>query len=356
MYLKLQYSLLLEEVEDAVVKSLTQSLEGSEFHDYSKVVLSSVLSIFRSGLTDEELERCALLGEVRTSFLCAVTWVRFFDLLGRVGDQDVAPSLASFIFAWQKDHAVLRLAPPDPATSQPRSIIIPVDIPSITVVHTADITLDDAGTADTDSILDPSSGVPAVCINQLLPATLHLKWTRIWDTGNPDAPPAVPPSSVPAVAGPSPAFTADLEYSYEVTAPSDTWLVGGRRKGHFVIPGASTDADTQTLASSPDTEADVALLLIPLREGWLPYPTVEITEVKSTGSMGPSFTGPAAAEPETPGTGHGHCETDYRNLGETVRVIADRAKVTLSLDASGPGGGPLVLESESLRLGGRIVA
>jgi hypothetical protein len=47
---------------------------------------------------------------------------------------------------------------------------------------------------------------------------------------------------------------------------------------------------------------------------------------------------------------------DYRNLGETVHVIADRAKVTLSLDASGPGGGPLVLESERLGLEGRVVA
>jgi hypothetical protein len=89
--------------------------------------------------------------------------------------------------------------------------------------------------------------------------------------------------------------------------------------------------------------------LIPLREGWLPFPGVEIRQV--TGSLeiggGTIDNGP----------GDHHCEMDYRNLGETVHVVADRREVTLSLDASGPGGGPLVLESQrSLGLDGRVVA
>ena len=54
-----------------------------------------------------------------------------------------------------------------------------------------------------------------------------------------------------------------------------------------------------------------------------------------------------------------HFESDLRNMGETIRVVADRTRVTLSLDASGPGGGPLVLDVE--RRGhsgveGRVVA
>lgn len=354
MYLKLEYSVLLDEIEQAVERSLTQSLESSEFRDYSRLVVSRALAQLRDGLTEDELERCGLLDEVRTSFMSDCQWVKHFAGLGKVGSQDVAPALASFILAWQKDNTVLSLTPPDAAKTERRSILIPVDIPTITIVHTADMRLDDSE-ARTITV-DPSSGVPAVCINQLLPTTLHLQWTRIWDTGNPHAASAAASSSgKPVVAGPSPAFTEDLEFSYEVTAPSDTWLVGGRRKGHFVIPGASKDDDTSKLASMPDTEADIALLLVPLREGYLPYPSVEIREVKGAGSLVATTT-PAVGEAEIPSPGYGHCETDYRNVGETVRVITDRAKVTLSLDASGPGGGPLVLESESLRLGGRVVA
>jgi hypothetical protein len=366
MYLKLQYSMLLEEVEDAVEKSLQRALEASQFRDYSKLVISTALSQLRDGLTEDELERCALLGEVRTSFLSNVKWARHFGGLGDVA----APALASFVSNWQRENPVVTLPPPDPTTSEPRWILIPVDIPSITIVHTADIRLD--GSEETKTIItaDPSSsgGVEAVCTNQLVPATLHLKWTRVWDTGNPDLP--SPASSHPGsggkpaavAAGPSPAFAQDLEFSYDVTAPSDTWLVGGRRKGHFVIPGAYPSS-ARDLSSTPDTEADVALLLVPLREGWLPYPSVEIREVKgAAGSLVMASTTTTTTTPagstgeEVQSPDYGHCETDYRNLGETVRVIADRGRVTLSLDASGPGGGPLVLESERLGLSGTGVA
>lgn len=343
MYLKLRYSLLQEEVEDAVERSLRQAVDAPEFRDYSNLVTSAVLSRLRDSLTDDELERCALLGEFRTSSLSDVNWARHFSNLGDAA----APAVAGVVSAWQRENAVVTLPPPDPAASQPRSILIPVGIPSITVVHTADIRLE---TSNSETIIpDPSSGVHAVCLNQLVPATLHLKWTRVWDTGNTDA---IPGSTAKPATGQSPFFAQDLEFSYEVSAPSDTWLVGGRRKGHFVIPGAS--ASSQTLSSTPDTEADIALLLVPLREGWLPYPSVEIREVKqAAGSLAAAATGRGGGDAETQSPGFWHCETDYRNLGETVRVIADRRRVTLSLDASGPGGGPLVLESESLRLGGR---
>jgi hypothetical protein len=80
--------------------------------------------------------------------------------------------------------------------------------------------------------------------------------------------------------------------------------------------------------------------MIPLREGWLPYPTVEIREVKDG----------VENQAQT-------CEVDFRNLGESIRAVCERKGVTVSLDASGPGGGPLVLDSEEpSRERGRIVA
>ncbi|KAF4442440.1 Trafficking particle complex subunit 10 [Fusarium albosuccineum] len=166
-------------------------------------------------------------------------------------------------------------------------------------------------------MLDPKPGaLPTVSINQMLPATLHLKWTQVWDTEM--------------------QHKNDTEYSYEVTAPGDTWLVGGRRKGHFVIPGSTGDP----LSSTPETEAEIPLILIPLREGWLPYPSIEMREVKEVQENQPQI-----------------CEVDYKNLGESIRAVGERKSVTVSLDASGPGGGPLVLESEGLgRETGRVVA
>jgi hypothetical protein len=260
-----------------------------------------------------DLEQATLLGEVAITSLKDVAWEKHFAGIGGapgVGEQ-AAEGLSAFLRTWQKANS--RLAIPRDGTIDPSSILIPVEIPALPVLHTADIRLQSL--IPSPVVGSTSGGLPTVCTNQMLPATLHLKWTRIWDTD----------SSV----------RSDQEFSYEVTAPADTWLLGGRRKGHFVIPGPSASSPAQTMTSTPETEAEIPLILIPLREGWLPYPLVEIREVVNAEGDG----GQATAQ---------GCEVDLRNLGETVRVVGDRSGMTVSLDASGPGGGPLVFESERL--------
>ncbi len=332
MYLKLFYSILHDEIDALFEGAILRVLEDTLFWDFSKLVSTTLLQHLQSNLSAYDLERAALLGELPTSFLDSVEWKGQFKGLGHTADgTDVGSDLATVITEWQKSHPKLLIPPPDPSTMEPRSILIPVDIPPMAVVHTADIRLQD----DTSSFAGLAADVgatPQVCVNQLLPAVLQLKWTRSWDTGNPDSGSPGPGSD-------------DLEFSFEVTAPTDTWLVAGRRKGHFVIPGPDGDAGDAGLTSAPDTEAEIPLLLVPLREGWLPYPSVDIREVKNGDGDGHGG-GSAGAE---------RFETDYRNLGETVRVIADHHRVTLSLDASGPGGGPLVLETESRGDGSRVV-
>ncbi|KAM7192460.1 Trafficking protein particle complex subunit 10, TRAPPC10 domain containing protein [Rhypophila sp. PSN 637] len=349
LFLKLRYTVLLEEIVGLVEKKFRKDFEDcveEQLGGYSKLVTGRVVEFLRQGLSGYELEKAALLGELNTGFLGDVQWERQFPGLepprsvlnhrfsgqGEYQRRSVAFQLAGVVRDWLRENPTLELKSSEEGFP-PTTIIIPVDIPPITVVHTADIQFQEPiGPGGTDA------GSAAVCINQLIPATLHLKWTRIWDT---------------AGAG---GVNQDLEFSYELTAPADTWLLGGRRKGHFVIPGVEEEEDDEgggaNLTSTPDTEADIPLLLIPLREGYLPYPSVDIREVRnSSGSSG----GGGEVDLAQHGMGH-HCETDCRNLGETVHVLADRGKVTLSLDASGPGGGPLVLESEaSGALRGRVV-
>ncbi|KAJ9133253.1 Trafficking protein particle complex subunit 10 [Pleurostoma richardsiae] len=332
MYLKLVYSQFHEELRSLVESSLTKALAGTDLWQYSRFVISRVLAHVQTALTAYDLERAALLSELHLSFLADINWEKQFSGLGghSARGAGTVARLATFLVEWVKRHLRLQLMASEVDDYKRRCILIPVDIPSISVVHTADIRLQHPmpalmGSADGTGDL---SGTPTACINQLVAATLHLRWTRIWNTE--------PATDV------GPDGAEDLEFSYEVTAPMDTWLLGGRRKGHFVIP-SSPSADA---SSTPGTEADIPLLLVPLREGWLPYPAVEVRAVR----------GGADGEPVAP-TAHGHCETDYRNLGETVRVFADRARVTVSLDASGPGGGPLVLESVRRSVAvGRVIA
>lgn len=326
MYLTLSYSMLQDEIADNIRASLLAALKDTPLWPYSRILVAAVLAHVRNDPTPYDLERAAVLGEFPTGFLADRQWTQ--DFYG-LGGEEVARQLAEFIVTWTKKNRTLP-AVRNLEAHEKQTILIPVDVPSISVVHTADIRLH----RPIPSLVEEESAVASV--NQLLPATLHLKWTRMWNTEV--APPAT---------GEQEETGGGDEFSYEVNAPSDTWLVGGRKKGHFVIP-TGTGSDT---SSSPVNEADIPLVMIPLREGWLPYPSVEVREVvTNSNSEG------------TDGELMGHCETDYRNLGETVRVVADRARVTVSLDASGPGGGPLVLESERMIAGeegrvlGRVVA
>ncbi|GAB1317395.1 TRAPP II complex TRAPPC10 C-terminal domain-containing protein [Madurella fahalii] len=334
LYLKLYYSVIQDEIEALFKQALVEDLSETPLKELSKLVVSKVLSWVRSGLSAYDLEKAALLGELPTSFLSNISWEKQFAGLGLAitdpQDSSSPSSVTTFIRDWLRTHPKLSLPDPrDTATaSRSSTILIPVDLPSVSVVHTADIRLQQPleTVTGTDT---PETGCPTVCVNQVLPATLHLKWTRIWDTAA---------ASATAVEGGGGRRQEDAEFGYEITAPGDMWLLGGRRKGHFVIPAA---AESET--STPDTEADIPIVLIPLREGYLPFPSVEIKRVEDDGEEAEVAVG-------------GHCEIDYKNIGETVFVVADRGKVTVSLDASGAGGGPLVLECGRAGLGtGRTV-
>ncbi|OPB47019.1 TRAPP complex component [Trichoderma guizhouense] len=315
LYLKLDYTLLEVEMEELVKQSLIEGLETTPLKQYSKYVVATIWQELKAKLQPRDLEQATLLGELAITNLKDIAWEKHFGGIGGapgVGE-NAAEGLSAFVRTWQKTNS--RLAIPKDGVIDPSSILIPVEIPALPVLHTADIRLQSL--IPSPVVGSAGGGLPTVCTNQMLPATLHLKWTRIWDTD----------SSV----------RSDQEFSYEVTAPADTWLLGGRRKGHFVIPGPSASSPAQTMTSTPETEAEIPLILIPLREGWLPYPLVEIREVVNAEVDGGQ--GQATAQ---------GCEVDLRNLGETVRVVGDRSGMTVSLDASGPGGGPLVFESERL--------
>lgn len=356
MQIKLYYSILQDEIDDQLESSLTEAFRDADapLYELSKMAVACVLQHMHSVLSPSDLERVILLSELSTSFIGCVDWNLKFPGLGRdSAGTELKERLSSTIMGWQARYPTILLRQ-FCSLSKARTILIPVDIPSVTIVHTADIRLKQplvpliANRHESNGIISSSDiATPMFCANQLLPATLRLQWTRAWDTGDIGAQPSGKNGSQ---------ASEDLEFSFEVTAPTDTWLIGGRRKGHFIIPAPNSSGGIG-LASTPESEAAISLTLIPLREGWLPYPSVEIREAHCNDASG-VYSGAGQRGPVEPPHDHlqnrHHCETDYRNLGETVHIVADRKRVTLSLDASGPGGGPLVLESERPGIVGRL--
>ncbi|OBT90103.1 hypothetical protein VE02_02528 [Pseudogymnoascus sp. 03VT05] len=321
LQLKLHYICLEEEIDDAITSALTTSLKTTALHQYTRLIIPAILSVLHSRLSAYDLERAALLGELLTSTLLDTNWSPYFGGLHTSSQQptDVPTQIATWIREFHAAHPFIPLPPfviTADTIAQSRSITIPVAVPSITVVHTADLQLTTPSPHGTDA--DATTDDLVAVTNQPIPATLVLKHTRAWDS--PD----------------SPHRATELAFTYELSAPSDTWLLGGRRKGGFKIPASGT----------APAALRFPVLLIPLREGYLPFPSLEVKAVPVVGEKkgeGKKEEGKEGKEEETQRV---TSECDYGNVAMLVRVFSDAFKTTVSLDASGPQGGAWLLESK----------
>lgn len=128
-----------------------------------------------------------------------------------------------------------------------------------------------------------------------------------------------------------------LECSFELHANPEHWLVGGRRRGNF-------------LANDGETTRFIVLLL-PQKPGHLLLPGLEIRTFAPPQPQ--PLTSPTVPDVATGGAAAPiqrrpiPCEVDYRNHAETVLVLPDLRKTTVSLSASGsPGGSSWLVDSE----------
>ncbi|KAL5596643.1 hypothetical protein BROUX41_006661 [Berkeleyomyces rouxiae] len=336
MTLNLAYALVRDEVSLVVQQSINRAFAEapSPLGEYSVLMAEIALTHAQTALSPYDLEKNTLLGYLPTSFLSAIDWPLQLAKLGGIpSSSEVVKELASYMATWLSATPKLPMVPEadsDGKNPSARSIEIPVDIPPLSMLITADINVDTSDAAHNISLShEPSNTeVSTACVNQMLPATLRLKWTRRWAA---------------EALSTTPASSAPIHYAYEVTAPPETWLIGGRKKGVLTINRSNA------ISSDENTAVEVPLMLVPLREGWITYPIVDIRETAALGPAGAPVesnngTGLAASI----ANGANTIEIDFKNLGQVLRVVNDRGKVTLSLNSSGPGGGPLVLESEQV--------
>lgn len=180
-------------------------------------------------------------------------------------------------------------------------MVIPVDIPAIQVVHTAELRLGKK----------PSTHA---AVGQMMSAELCLQHTRRW----------CPAEQQENAGGP-------LDMAYEIHANPEHWLVGGRRRGNFT----AHEGETKTFA----------IMLLPQKPGHLLLPGVEIKTFVPPGPAQRQASGQPVQRRQIAG------EVDYRNHGETVQVLPDLQKTTVSLGSSsngshGGGAGAWLVDSE----------
>lgn len=214
---------------------------------------------------------------------------------------------------------------PERGVVRSRKIVIPVDIPDVQVVHTAEVQLE----------LGQEHEPVAAAVGQMISAEIRIHHTRRWGYETKEERQTETPGRTPP-----------LEFSYEVHANPELWLVGGRRRGNF--------------SASEGQVSTFAIMLLPQKAGHLLLPGLEIKTFLCTDATGvPTSThmnGPAVAGAATAAAAPAAvqrkpipCEVHYRNHAETVLVLPNLRKTTVSLAAASgnhPGGGPWLVESE----------
>jgi hypothetical protein len=237
------------------------------------------------------------------------------------------------------------LGDPDPALLA-RQIVIPVEVPEIQVVHTAELRLCTeslAGHGETVLQQRQQNATAYAAVGHMIPAELVLRHTRRWCSKRTE--------SEEANGGGGGGSGQQLEFAYEMHVNPDLWLIGGRRRGHF------------TAQEGEDTK--FALMLLPQRAGNLLLPSIEIKAYLSDGATTTSTSltvgntnnaannnsnngqasSPASPSPWStlPQRHPVPSEVDYKNHGETLLVLPDLKKTTVSLESGSPG----LIESEA---------
>ena len=103
-----------------------------------------------------------------------------------------------------------------------RRVTIPVEVPRVQAVHTADFFL-----LDNDDM--PLKDNTTVMVGQAIAAKLRIRHTRAWDTDEVIS----PVTSEKTRPVDSADAGAALSFVYEIHVKNDLWLVGGRRRAQF---------------------------------------------------------------------------------------------------------------------------
>ncbi|KAK2764268.1 hypothetical protein FQN54_008960 [Arachnomyces sp. PD_36] len=319
--LAIEFTCLDEACLAVIETQFKQDLRASPFKGLCGLLVPHLLEALRTQWTAGDLEVVGLTREVETLSYESVGWGSITELLPadlRTGTEQwltewhqvsnhqhhsstsnhpfypfrpVSPKTDIFRENNQKTKTLPVPTPSQQKQTPPRRIVIPVDVPEMQVVHTAELHL----------LNMIGQQHPHAAVGQILTTELHLQHTRRWC------------SSV------NQETASLLEFSYEIHANPDMWLVGGMRRGNFTAKEGETTCFT--------------VMLLPQRAGHLLLPGVEVkTFVAEKGA--------AAADDEAglaPQRKQVPCEVDYLNHGETVLVLPDLRKTTVCLDPTGSG-------------------
>ncbi|KAI4724479.1 hypothetical protein E4T49_07786 [Aureobasidium sp. EXF-10728] len=289
--LTVEYTRSDEAIFEKLGNVLKTAVANSPFASLRRLLVPTLLNRARSHAPAQQLEQAVLLNEFQVPSYDTTGWGKIVASLTPKKRQ----GLDDWLQEWHSNNQKLVLDESAPA-SLSRRITLSVEVPTVDVLHSVTLRLDNDDSAK------------SVIIGRPLPVTLSIKHTSRWAQ-------AELPSDTP------------LAFSYTIDAPVDgPWLVAGPKRSRFTY-------------KSDDEETKISLVLVPLRSGMHLLPSVDIqpatTSVGNSDASGPSRLlspgqtgGPVEGESTQPLVS---CETDYCNSGETVLVVREARTTTVTV-------------------------
>jgi hypothetical protein len=270
----------------AIENQFLEDIASSQFARLARPLSAHLLEILRSQWTQEDLEVACLLQKVEVWSYEEIGWDTVCGGLPR----EMRSEAKQWLGKWHHGHQSISL---QHSEATKRQISIPIEIPAPRILLTVNLALTSTG----DHHLPKAIGQP-------LAAMVKVHYTGRWEEGSMDM------------------QQDGMEFSYEVIASPETWLVGGRRKGNFNVDVAEQQA--------------FPVLLIPQRAGHLLLPPVEVKWNTPDGDNSRTV----------PPKGQTEFEVNCKSHAKSILVIPSLRETTISLDTEGAGGRSLLVDSQ----------
>jgi trafficking protein particle complex subunit 10 len=292
--LKLQYvetrSLISWSIQDA----FDEGLKHSSYNQYRRILLPFLLERSRRLISSKDVEIALLLREIQVPSYDRTGWNEVVATLPTI----VQLQLREWLSNWHQKHDCIRLDIDSVPVELQCTMQIPVEVPFVDFVHDASL--------DIISEYTPHAKRRKIlALGRMAKATLTVKTSSLW---------ANKASSLPV--------TDDEEgqgnrFVYDIQADPDCWLVGGLKRGNF--------------SAAHDSKQSFDVLLMPLKLGVHPLPTVDIRAAHT--ERGPDAEDGSSNEVVI------SCETYYASAGQVVQVIRGSTSSRIFVPEV-PDGGP----------------
>ncbi|KAF2216301.1 hypothetical protein CERZMDRAFT_119863 [Cercospora zeae-maydis SCOH1-5] len=252
----------------------TVDIRQSVFGQYRRLLVPLLLDRARQSTIDSDLEMSALLYEGQVIDFESVGWP---ELVATLPVEQRGP-LEAWLRTWHENHKVLALERTH--APEPQCITISVDVPNVDMVFSTALEL---------ANMEEHTPEPNIlALGEAVKAKVLVRHTSCWSAK--EVFPHVPTFKI---------HGEDERKTFVVRVESedDTWLIGEQKRRHFV-----PEADVPCIFD---------IVLIPLRVGQQPLPTLDVQQEEFTHEMDETGERPTSTT----------CETHYESTGEQVYVV-----------------------------------